>query len=60
MSQELSSDEWIALAKKEFTKQGVTDPEDDSLWELAYMECMADGLSVEEYTQQQKALQAGQ
>jgi hypothetical protein len=57
MSEEISSGEWIAAAKKEFIKQGVTLPEDDELWELAYMECMNEGTSIEVYTKQEKALQ---
>ena len=56
MAQEISEQEWIEQAKKEFVKQGVILPEEEELWTLAYMECTNEGLSVEEYTKQQKAL----
>ena len=56
MSEEISSEEWIAAAKKEFVKQGVILPEEEELWELAYMECMNEGTSIEEYTRQEKEL----
>ncbi len=55
MTEEISEQEWIEQAKKEFVKQGVTLPEDEELWTLAYMECTNEGFSVEEYTKQQKA-----
>lgn len=57
MAEEISSEEWIVLAKKEFVKQGVALPEEDEIWELCYMECMEANQSIEEYALEQKKLQ---
>lgn len=59
MYKETSFDEWYAEVKSEYAKNGLTLPEDIELMELAHMECMNDGTSIEEFVQQSIKEQKG-
>jgi uncharacterized protein (DUF302 family) len=58
MSEE-SFEDWYAIVKTEYAKNGLTLPEDIELMELAHMECMADGKSVATFIQEMIAEQKG-
>ncbi|MBL7731596.1 MAG: hypothetical protein JNM88_10495 [Chitinophagaceae bacterium] len=54
MSTELSFEEWFAKVKEEYRKNDLTLPEDIELMELSYMECQADGKTINEFIEEMK------
>ena len=59
MSQEISFDDFFAKVKTEFSRNGLTVPEDVELIELAHMECIEEGTSVDEFIQKMIAEEKG-
>ena len=59
MSQEISFDDFFAKVKTEFSRKGLTVPEDVELIELAHMECIEEGTSVDEFIQKMIAEEKG-
>ncbi|MBL7701045.1 MAG: hypothetical protein JNM14_02245 [Ferruginibacter sp.] len=49
---EQSFDEWFAVVKTEFAKNGIALPEDIEMMEMAHMEYLESGKSQEEFMQQ--------
>lgn len=54
MFEEIPYDEWVKQVRKRFTEEGLQIPDEEELLELAYMECQADNLSVEEFVRKTK------
>ncbi|MFM6926662.1 MAG: hypothetical protein ACKOU7_14235 [Ferruginibacter sp.] len=52
-------EEWYAEVKTEFTKAGLTLPDDIEMMELAYMECMAEEKSMATFVQESITEQKG-
>lgn len=52
MSAEMSFKDWYAQVKAAYVQNGLTLPDDIELMELAHMECMSDGISIEAFIQQ--------
>ncbi len=59
MFTETSFDVWFAEVKTEFTKAGLTLPDDIEMMELAHMECMEEKKSVADFVAEAKAEQNG-
>ena len=59
MSLEISFDDFFAKVKTEFSRNGLTVPEDVELIELAHMECIEEGISVDEFIQKMIAEEKG-
>ena len=52
MYQEMSFDEWATKVKTEFANAGLSLPEDIELMELAHMECMEEGKSIQQFVEE--------
>lgn len=59
MFKEMSFDDWYAEVKKAYAQNGLSLPHDIEMMELAHMECMNDGTSVEAFIQSSIAEQKG-
>ena len=59
MEQEISFGDFFAKVKTEFSRNGLIVPEDVELIELAYMECIEEGISVDEFIQKMIAEEKG-
>lgn len=57
MSTEMSFADWYTQVKAAYLQNGLTLPDDMELMELAHMECMSDGISIEAFVQQSIAEQ---
>lgn len=57
MFKETSFNDWYAEVKTEFSKAGLTLPEDIEMMELAHMECMEEKKSIETFVQEMAAEQ---
>jgi len=53
MFEEMSFEDWYAKVKPAFAAAGLTLPEDIELMELAHMECMNDGKSIEQFVEEE-------
>lgn len=54
---EESFEDWYAIVKSEYVKNGLTLPDDIELMELAHMECLADGKPITTFIQEMIAEQ---
>jgi len=54
-----SFEDWYAEVKTEFAKAGLKMPDDIEMMELAHMECMEEGKSIETFVQESIAEQKG-
>ena len=55
MPQEISFNDFFAKVKTEFAKNGIAIPEDMEMIELAHMECVEEGASIDEFIQRMLA-----
>jgi len=59
MFKEMPFDGWFAEVKAGYAQHGLVLPDDIEMMELAHMECMNDGTSIEEFIQQSIKEQKG-
>lgn len=59
MFKEMSFDDWYAEVKAAYAQNGLGLPDDIEMMELAHMECMNDGTSVETFVQRSIEEQKG-